>query len=107
MPRLASLSSFLPCAGLSLVLLVACGGEVEDSRTGDDPTPDAATSKDAGRCTLTLDALKLVPTSGNSTRCSQTETCEITAGHGAYFLNCRDARASALRPSATRARVLA
>ena len=90
MPRLASLSPSRLCAGLSLVLFVACGGEVEDSRTGGDPTADAATSKDAGRCTLTPGALKLVPTPGNSTRCSQTETCQILTGHGAYLMDCRD-----------------
>lgn len=91
MPRLASLLSSHACTGLSLVLFVACGGEVEDFRTdGASPTPDAATSKDAGRCTLTPGALKLVPTPGNSTRCSQTETCQILTGHGAYFMDCRD-----------------
>ena len=90
MPRLASLLSSLSCAGLSLVLLVACGGHVEDSRTGGDPTSDASTFKDAGRCTLRPGALKLVPTPGNSTRCSQAETCQILTGHGAYLMDCRD-----------------
>lgn len=81
--RVSPLRSRVARLGAIGLLVTACGGSVAE-----EATPTTTPPRDAQACALSDSPVRLVPAESNEAACTKAVVCNVTTGHGAYWVRC-------------------